>query len=66
MNKFNISDLSIEEVNLLMSGLLELPGKFTLNLIAKLRTQLDSQGIRSGQEPAGETPQEPSSDRVVN
>ena len=43
MNKFVISDLSLEEVNTILAGLLELPGKFGLNLINKVRTQVEGQ-----------------------
>jgi len=66
MNKFSISDLSIEDVNCIMSGLLELPGKFTLTLINKIRGQLEEQGIRTAQPPAPDAPQGPLSDKVIN
>ena len=43
MSKFVISDLSLEEVNTILAGLLELPGKFGLNVINKVRTQVEGQ-----------------------
>lgn len=41
--KFQLSDLSVDEVNTILAGLMELPAKFSVNLMAKIREQTDQQ-----------------------
>lgn len=41
--KFNLSDLSVDEVNTILGGLMELPAKFSVNVMAKIRQQVDEQ-----------------------
>jgi hypothetical protein len=41
--KFTLSDLSVDEVNFILAGLQELPGKICNPLSQKLRTQAESQ-----------------------
>ena len=38
-----LTDLSLEEVNVIMAGLGELPAKMSINLMLKLKEQLDPQ-----------------------
>lgn len=64
MSKFVISDLSLEEVNTILAGLLELPGKFGLNLINKVRTQVEGQAAA---QPTIESSEEvASSEKAIN
>jgi hypothetical protein len=76
MNKFLINDLTIDEINLITVGLYELPGKYTVNLIPKIKEQMEKQGAKptpgsqaSGdnfvQQP-GPVPVGPLSNKVVN
>ena len=41
--KFTLSDLSVDEVNYILAGLQELPGKICNPLSAKIREQAESQ-----------------------
>ena len=41
--KITLSDLSIEEVNFILAGLQELPGKICNPMSQKIRTQAESQ-----------------------
>lgn len=41
--KINLTDLDINEINTLISGLLELPGKISLGLYTKIRQQVETQ-----------------------
>lgn len=41
--KFNLTDLSVDEVNTILAGLMELPAKFSVNLMTKIREQTDQQ-----------------------
>jgi hypothetical protein len=59
--KYKIDDLTIDEVNIIISGLLELPGKFGLNVISKIKQQIEEQGAQSAERPQG-----PLGDKVVN
>lgn len=63
MSKFTINDLDINEVNTLIGGLLELPGKVGINLYMKVRQQVEDQA--RAQQVAGGAPQGPLSDKVV-
>ena len=47
--KFNKNDLSVEEINTILTGLLELPAKFSVNLITKIRQQADEQQAAGAQ-----------------
>lgn len=51
MNKLVINDLTLEELNTLLSGLLELPAKFSFGLISKIHKQFDEQsaGMQASQ-----------------
>lgn len=53
--KFTLSDLSVDEVNTILGGLMELPAKFSVNLMAKIRQQTDDQQRQSGTETAAPT-----------
>ena len=52
--KFQLTDLSIEEINTIIAGIMELPGKYSFNLTNKIREQLRQQGVSD--QPAGTTP----------
>jgi len=65
MNKFNLTDLSIEEVNVIIAGLLELPGKVGLNVFAKVKQQAEEQA-RQMPQASPEISQESVSDQVMN
>jgi hypothetical protein len=65
MNKFNLTDLSIEEVNVIIAGLLELPGKVGLNVFAKVKQQAEEQAKQMPQI-SSDVPEGPLSDKVVN
>ena len=41
--KFTLNDLSVDEVNFILAGLQELPGKICNPLTQKIRTQAESQ-----------------------
>lgn len=41
--KFTLTDLSVDEINTILGGLMELPAKFSVNLMAKVRQQVDDQ-----------------------
>lgn len=41
--KINLTDLDINEINTLISGLLELPGKISIGLYNKIRIQVETQ-----------------------
>lgn len=41
--KINLTDLDINEINTLISGLMELPGKISLGLYTKIRHQVEIQ-----------------------
>lgn len=69
MNKFNLTDLSIEEVNVIIAGLLELPGKVGLNVFAKVKQQAEEQARQTAQMApmdAQDVPEGPLSDKVMN
>jgi hypothetical protein len=59
--KFTLTDLSTEEVNVIIAGVMELPGKVGINVYGKLRQQLEQQS-QQGQN----APQGPLSSKVVN
>ena len=59
--KFTLSDLTTEEVNVIIAGVMELPGKVGINVYGKLRQQLEQQS-QQGQN----APQGPLSSKVVN
>jgi len=61
MVKFTLSDLTAEEVNVIIAGVMELPGKVGINVYGKLRQQLEQQS-QQGQN----APQGPLSSKVVN
>ena len=61
MVKFTLSDLTTEEVNVIIAGVMELPGKVGINVYGKLRQQLEQQS-QQGQN----APQGPLSSKVVN
>jgi hypothetical protein len=63
MSKFTINDLDINEVNTLIGGLLELPGKVGINLYMKVRQQVEDQA--RAQQAAEGAPQGPLADKVV-
>ena len=58
--KFNLNDLSVDEINTILGGLMELPAKFSVNLMAKIRQQVDDQ-----QKPTAE-PTNPQAGPLVN
>lgn len=75
MNKFSLSDLSIDEVNMIIVGLLELPGKYTATLLPRIKQQMEAQGVRPAPDsPADAIPQSnltpppngPLSTKVIN
>ena len=41
--KFTLTDLSVDEVNTILAGLMELPAKFSVDIMAKVRQQIDDQ-----------------------
>lgn len=41
--KFNLNELNVDEINTILTGLMELPAKFSVNLMAKIRQQIDEQ-----------------------
>lgn len=43
MNNFNLTDLDVNEINTIIAGLMELPGKVSLGLYTKIKTQIDAQ-----------------------
>lgn len=43
MNKVSLTDLDLNEVNLLIAGLMELPAKASMPLYSKIKTQVDAQ-----------------------
>jgi hypothetical protein len=59
--KYTLSDLTTEEVNVIIAGVMELPGKVGINVYGKLRQQLEQQS-QQGQN----APQGPLSSKVVN
>jgi hypothetical protein len=61
MSKFTISDLTIDEVNLIIVGLHELPGKFITSLVPKIREQMEAQGVRPapGSQASGDPSMQP-------
>lgn len=61
MNKFTISDLSVDEINLIVVGLYELPGKYTLSLIPKIKEQIEKQGAKASPatQPIQQAPNQP-------
>lgn len=59
--KYTLSDLTNEEVNIIIAGIMELPGKVGFNVYGKLRQQLEQQS-QQGQN----APQGPLSSKVVN
>ena len=61
MVKFTLSDLTAEEVNVIIAGVMELPGKVGINVYGKLRQQLEQQ-FQQGQN----APEGPLSSKVVN
>jgi hypothetical protein len=61
MVKFTLSDLTAEEVNVIIAGVMELPGKVGINVYGKLRQQLEQQSQQGQNAPEG-----PLSSKVVN
>ena len=59
--KYTLSDLTTEEVNVIIAGVMELPGKVGITVYGKLRQQLEQQS-QQGQN----APQGPLSSKVVN
>jgi len=59
--KFTLSDLTTEEVNVIIAGVMELPGKVGINVYGKLRQQLEQQSQQGQNAPEG-----PLSSKVVN
>lgn len=43
MNKVSLTDLDLNEVNLLIAGLMELPAKASMPLYSKIKSQVDAQ-----------------------
>jgi DNA helicase TIP49 (TBP-interacting protein) len=43
MNKVSLTDLDLNEVNLLIAGLMELPAKVSMPLYSKIKSQVDAQ-----------------------
>lgn len=56
MNKFELNDLDINEINVLIAGLMELPGKASLPIYNKIKMQIDAQVLKleSGMKTVGE------------
>lgn len=61
--KFQLTDLSIEEINTVIAGIMELPGKFSFNLTLKIREQLRQQGVQDSSAPANSAPPTISADQ---
>ena len=59
--KYTLSDLTTEEVNVIIAGVMELPGKVGINVYGKLRQQLEQQSQQGQNAPEG-----PLSSKVVN
>lgn len=55
--KFIIEDLTIEEVNIILGGLSELPVKVSMPLIEKIKTACNTQFSNKKPEIAPETPE---------
>lgn len=55
--KFQLTDLSIEEINTVIAGIMELPGKFSFNLTLKIREQLRAQGVQDSAAPTQQVAQ---------
>ena len=61
--QFNLSNLDINEINTIISGLMELPGKISLGLYTKIREQVQKQIEESSSSvPA---PSGPLADKVI-
>lgn len=43
MNKLSLTDLDLNEINVLIAGLMELPAKASMPLYTKIKTQVDAQ-----------------------
>lgn len=68
MNKFVLTDLSLEEINVIIAGVLELPGKVGLSVYGKIRQQAEEQARQMPvpQAPEADVPEGPLSDKVMN
>ena len=66
MNKFVLTDLSLEEINVIIAGVLELPGKVGLNVYGKIRQQAEEQARQMPQAQETNVPEGPLSDKVMN
>lgn len=53
--KFNLNELNVDEINTILTGLMELPAKFSVNLMAKIRQQVDEQQRESSPAVDGST-----------
>jgi hypothetical protein len=51
--KYTLSDLTNEEVNIIIAGVMELPGKVSFNVYGKLRQQLEQQSQQVQNAPQG-------------
>jgi len=51
--KYTLSDLTNEEVNIIIAGIMELPGKVGFNVYGKLREQLEQQSQQAQNAPQG-------------
>lgn len=56
--KFTLNDLSVDEVNYILAGLQELPGKICNPLSAKIREQAEAQLPKQETAPAEVPPQQ--------
>jgi hypothetical protein len=65
MQKFNINDLDINEVNIIIAGLMELPGKTVLDLYFKIKDQIDNQIPQQDQQNAPLQAKGPLANKVV-
>lgn len=49
MNKFSLTDLELNEINVLIAGLMELPAKASMPLYTKIKAQVDAQMNKANQ-----------------
>lgn len=49
MNKFTLTDLDLNEINVLIGGLMELPAKASMPVYAKIKAQVDAQMAKANE-----------------
>lgn len=43
---YELSELSIQEIDIIISGIIKIPGKTSHDLIVKIKNELKEQGVR--------------------